>query len=131
MEQELIALDHALKQDVPEAEAPAFLHSSIMAAVRRAERSAAEPRGLALLRWARVPAFVLVALLGLWWALRSPVQPAQPDTQSLAAATTALEVSGEMARAVPTAVVAPLSEELERLNLDLNNTARFLLASLP
>jgi hypothetical protein len=28
-------------------------------------------------------------------------------------------------------VVAPLSDELERLNRDLDNTAQFILASLP
>jgi hypothetical protein len=36
-----------------------------------------------------------------------------------------------MARAVPSAVVAPLTDELQKLNQDLNNTAQFLLASLP
>jgi hypothetical protein len=36
-----------------------------------------------------------------------------------------------MAWAVPSAVISPLSNELEQLNRDLNNTAQFLLASLP
>ena len=37
----------------------------------------------------------------------------------------------QMVRTMPSAVVAPLSDELERLNRDLDKTAKFLLASLP
>ena len=78
-----------------------------------------------------LPALAVVVLLAIWWVARGPVRPAVQDTQSLAAATTALDLGGEMARAVPSAVVSPLSNELERLNRDLNNTAQFVLASLP
>jgi hypothetical protein len=131
IEQEMTALHRALTQSVPIIETPAFLHDSIMQAIQAADRQAPAQRSPVLLRWAPVPALALVMLLAVWWALRSPLQPAHRDAQPLAAATAALEVSGEMARTVPSAVVAPLSEELERLNLDLNNTARFLLASLP
>jgi hypothetical protein len=40
-------------------------------------------------------------------------------------------MGGQVARAVPTAVVSPLADELEKVNRDLNSTAQFLLASLP
>jgi hypothetical protein len=36
-----------------------------------------------------------------------------------------------MARAMPSAVVNPLADELKNINRDLDNTAQFLLASLP
>jgi hypothetical protein len=36
-----------------------------------------------------------------------------------------------MTRAMSAAVVAPLSDELDRLNRDLDHTAQFLLANLP
>jgi hypothetical protein len=102
-----------------------------MQAVRAASRPAAAQREPAVPRWLTVPAFAVVVLLVAWWALHSPVrQPTQP-TQSLAAATTALQMGDQMVRAMPSAVVAPLSDELERLTRDLDNTAQFLLASLP
>ena len=215
-EQDMLALDRALRQSVPKPEVPASLHRSIMQAVQAAsqpglvqqpgefatpnrmeELTACSPspqpsplgrgrivarasangalqissadgargslspreragvrgktisdrlrltkyrafvfgtlgwRGPSLLRWATVPALAAIALLGVWWALHTPVRPSAPDTPSLAAATSAFELSGQLARTVPAAVVAPLSGELERLNLDLANTAQFLLASLP
>jgi len=131
-EQELTALDRALRRTAPETKAPASLHCSIMQAVGGAANGpAAARRERGIPHWAPVPVFALIVVLAAWWVLHSPVrQPAQ-DTQSLAAVTTALEMGGQMARTMPSAVVAPLSVELERLNLDLDNTAQFLLASLP
>ena len=127
----MTALDRALKQTVPRPETPPSLHRSIMQAVRAANRPAPAPRELAVLRWLPVPALAVLVLLAVWWVARGPVKPPVHDTQSLAAATTALDLGGQMAQAVPSAVVTPLSNELERLNRDLNNTAQFLLASLP
>ena len=130
-EADMTALDHALKETAPKAQAPASLHRSIMRAVQAAERPALAQREPTVLRWLAAPVLAMVALLLVWHALRGPVRPTAPDTQSLAAATSALEAGGQMARAVPSAVVAPLSDELARLNRDLDNTAQFLLASLP
>jgi hypothetical protein len=130
-EQEMLALDRALKQTAPKPEAPVSLHRSIMQAVQAANCPADAQRESATLHWARVPGLAVIIALALCWVLHGPMrQPAQ-TAQSLAAATTALEMGGQLARAVPTAVVAPLSDELERLNRDLDNTAQFLLASLP
>jgi hypothetical protein len=131
-EQEMTELDHALKQTAPQPHAPPSLHGSIMRAVRAVERPAANARReLAFLRWLPVPVAALLALMVVWHAARGPARLPVQDAQPLAVATTALQVSGEMARAVPSAVVSPLADELKKLNLDLDNTAQFLLSSLP
>ena len=130
--QEMAALDRALKQTAPRPHAPPSLHGSIMRAVQAVERPAANARHeLAFLRWLPVPVAALLALMVVWHAARGPARVPVQDAQPLAVATTALQVSGEMARAVPSAVVSPLADELKKLNLDLDNTAQFLLASLP
>ena len=130
-EQETTALDRALKQAQPKPQAPPGLHRSIMQAVREAEHPLAAPGGLAFLRWVVAPVVAMLALVAVWQVLRSPVAPSSQGTQSLAGAATALEMSGQLARTVPSAVVAPLTDELKRLNRDLDNTAQFILASLP
>jgi hypothetical protein len=130
LEQDLEALDRALKETAPRPQAPPTLHRSIMQAVRATERPAPLP-GLSFLKWVPAPVLVVVALLVVWQAQRGPVRSPAPNPQSLAAATTALEIGGQMAQSMPGAVVAPLADELARLNRDLNNTAQFLLASLP
>ena len=130
IEQEMMALDRALKETAPRAEAPASLHQSIMQAVRAANRPAAAPRQPSVLRWVPVPVFAVMVVLGVVWMLQSPVRTVQTG-QPLAASTTALQLGNQMVRTMPTAVVAPLSDEWERLNRDLDKTAQFLLASLP
>jgi len=131
-EQELTALDRALRRTAPEPKAPASLHCSIMQAVGQAANgpTTAQPEP-GILHWAPVPVFALIIVLAAWWVLPSPVRPSAQNTQSIAAVTSALELGGQMARTMPSAVVAPLSVELERLNRDLDNTAQFLLSSLP
>jgi hypothetical protein len=131
LEQEMTALDRALKETAPKPQAPPSLHRSIMRVVRAAERPAAAPRGSSFLKWLPGPALVALALLMAWHVQHGQVRPPPPDQQSLAAATTALEMGGQMAQAMPAAVVAPLADELERVHRDLDNTAQFLLASLP
>jgi hypothetical protein len=130
-EDEMAAVDRALKQCPPKPQAHPGLHRSIMQAVRAAERPAAAPAGLVFLRWAAAPVVAVLALVAVWLALRGPAVPPTQATQSLAAARTALEMSGQLAQTMPSAVVAPLSDELARLNQDLDNTAQFILASLP
>ncbi|MCX6923428.1 MAG: hypothetical protein NT154_09515 [Verrucomicrobia bacterium] len=130
-QQELTTLDRALKQAAPRPEAPAALHRSIMQAVRAAERPVAARREWALLRWAPVPVLAGIVLVALWWGMRNPAGQPTRSTQSLATATAALELGGQIARTAPGAVFAPLTDELARLNRDLDNTAQFLLASVP
>ena len=130
-EEEVRGVDRELKGAAPKTEPPPGLHRAIMGAVRAAEEPAQAPRALAAWRWVAAPVVTLLALVMAWYVLRGPVRPPTRDTQSLAAATTALEMSGQLAQTMPAAVVAPLSDELERLNRDLDNTAQFILASLP
>jgi hypothetical protein len=131
-EQDMAALDRALKQTVPKPDTPPSLHSSIMRAVRVAERPAAETgRELTLLRWLPASVVAVLVVMVAWYVARGPARLPMQDAQSLAVATTALEMGGQVAQAVPSAVVTPLSDELEKVNRDLNSTAQFLLASLP
>jgi hypothetical protein len=130
-EEELAELDQALKQTPSKLPVPPALHRSIMQAVRQAECPHAAPPGLVFLRWVAAPLAVTLALLAVWLSLRGPAVPSSRGTQSLAEATSALELGGQLVQTAPAVVVAPLSCELERLNQDLDNTAHFLLASLP
>lgn len=107
------------------------MHRLIMRAVARGERPSAAWHGPAWLRWLAVPAVAVVAFLLVWYCVGGPARPPTPERNSLAAAASALEISGRIAQAIPSAVVAPLSDELERLSCDLDNTAKYLLASLP
>jgi len=99
--------------------------------VRAANRPAAAPRQPSVLRWVPVPVFAVMLVLVAVWVLQSPVRTPVQNAQPLAAAASALQLGDQMVRTMPTVVVAPLSDELERLNRDLDKTAQFLLASLP
>jgi hypothetical protein len=124
-------LERALKETAPKPQPPPTLHRSIMVAVRSAERPAPAPHVYGFLQWFPGSALVALALLIAWHVQRGQVRQSAPDAQSLATATTALEMGGQMAQAMPSAVVAPLAAELESVSRDLDNTAQFLLASLP
>ena len=124
----LAALDAELRATAPRAQAPTSLHRSIMRAVRAADRPSTSTGRLAFLRWMAMPAGAALALLVAWHSLQQSQTQEKP---SLSAAASALEVGGQMARAVPSAVVAPLSQELQGLNQDLDNAAQYLLASMP
>jgi hypothetical protein len=127
----MIALDAVLKQTPPRVEAPASLHSSIMQAVRAARGSAPAHRPVTVQRWLPVPVLALLVLLFSVWVIHSPVRKPVQGAKSLVAASAALNLGDEMVRSMPPAMVAPLSEELTRLNRDLGKTAQFLFASLP
>ena len=126
--QGLSALDHALRDSVPQPEPPPALHASIMRALRMDARPVPSVRKSSILRWLPAPAFaVLVCALCVWHftSVRSP------SRNAFETASTALAAGGEMARAVPGTALAPLTEEWQRVNQDLDNTAQFLLAALP
>ena len=134
-EQGLRAMDQALRHAPVKPEVTASFHDSIMRAVRAAEMCAVPQHKHSILRWLPAPALVALTVLGVWYALHQPVpatvQTPVPNTQSLAATATALEMSDLVVRDIPSAVLRPLSEEWARVNLDMDNTAQFLLASLP
>jgi len=130
-EEEMVALDRALKETVPIVEAPPWLHGAIMEAVRAARRPARPARRPALLRWLPAPALALMLVVTTVWLMHRPAQTPAQNAQTLATATSPLQFGNQMVQAMPSAMVAPLSDELERLNQDLGKTAQFLLASLP
>jgi hypothetical protein len=129
------ALGHALKSETSPPEAPAFLHASIMRAVRHARSTTVRETPSAGLRW--VPAFGLVCLILLGGLLATqfsspPAVKVSPvDSPSLAAVDSALEFGGTLIREAPDVALSPLSDELQRLNRNLADTGQFLLASLP
>jgi hypothetical protein len=121
-------LDQALSGSIPDSEMPPALHASIMQAVRLA--GPPEPRvgKQAIPRWLLVPAVALLVCVVLTWQFSS-----RPTTtgSALEHAGVALATSREMARTVPVTALAPLTQEWQRLNQDLDNTTQFLLAALP
>ena len=121
-------VDQALRDAVPELEVPPGLHTSIMGAVRTLGPTIPSARKPSSLRW--LPASALVALFCVVWAWHMGSKPA-PAQSTFERAGTALATGEEMALAVPGAAVAPLTQEWQRLNQDLDNTTEFLLATLP
>jgi len=75
-----------------------------------------------------VPAGAALAMLVVWCSYQPPETH---ESKSLIAAASALEVGGQVTHTLPSAVVAPLSDELQGLNQDLDNAAQYLLASMP
>lgn len=126
--------DRSLKQEKPAIKAPTSLHQSILRAVRVAQPRTEPVRAPALLRWWPAPALTVLVALGLWSAFHktaAPVAPGAAEAQPLAGAATVLEVGDRIARGIPVQAVAPMTEELNRLNRDLESTAQFLLANVP
>jgi len=129
------ALDHALRVQLPKPGASASLHASIMRAVRAAGCvPATETRSL-WPRWIAVAAPVVLALTGLFLAsefFRIPNDGMQPDNpRNLAAASSALELGGNLVREAPAIAMSQLSEEMQRLDSDVAKAKEFLVASLP
>ena len=128
-------LHRALHAARPKTDAPPFLHKSIMRAIETSRP--VEDSRPAILRWLPVPAMALAGLLilGLVWFFLRPTPPkakvGSPSPQTLTQATLVLESGENMAVTMPDALLTPLSEELQRLNRDLDRTGQLLLASLP
>jgi hypothetical protein len=115
----------ALRKNIPKSAPPPALHSAIMSSLRAAEfipYSGWRMAGLA------APAAVAMLLTAtVWWNWPRPQHAPTPSIST----STALEFGSRMPETLPAAVVAPLSEELEKVNLDINRAAQFLVASLP
>jgi len=123
------ALDRALRDAPQEFPVPSMLHSSIMRAINQTHR-AAEPQKVSMVwRWAAAAAIAALLLAGLSWQRHWLASSPRPD--SFASIANAFETGDELTRALPTAVVAPLSDEWARLGRDLNDTGQFLVANLP
>ena len=128
-------LDQALKNSRPVPETSASQHAAIMRAVRTAEPEPAYDWQKIWPRLIPATALALLVLLGIFGASNYSRQPAailQPaELSSLAVASSVLETGGKLIHEMPDAALSPLSDEMQRLNRDLDGAKKFLLASLP
>ncbi|HUD49040.1 MAG TPA: hypothetical protein VMR33_19575 [Candidatus Baltobacteraceae bacterium] len=127
------AVHRALRRRPDVAAADGTLHDSIMRVVRASAAESAPRRAPARLGFA-MGAAAAVAAIGIWLAER-PAAPSAPaavsHAQTFAAAQAVLDMGGELSRTVPSAVVAPLSNEWACVDHDIRDTTRFVLAVLP
>lgn len=125
-------VDRMLRRHKPGIQSPAGLHGSIMRAVSQARHAEAQPR-MVMPRWMPAMGFAVMLVFAALWGLRlherSELKTAGADT--LALATQALEMSREFAQTLPAKVMEPVSGELKKINEDVDNTAKYLLASIP
>jgi hypothetical protein len=125
-------VDRALKREKLPESMPGGLHGSIMRAVAQSRSSEAEPRIL-MPRWMPAMGVAVMLVFVLLWGLRLNQQSSQraAGVETLAAATEALQISKDFAQTIPAKVVAPVSGELQKINQDVDATAKFLVASIP
>ena len=128
-------LDRALKKSQPEPETSTTLHAAIMRAVRSAEPARTFDWQKIWPRLIPAAGLTLLVVLGIFGAShfsREPTAVSPPlGRPSLADASSALETGGRLVREMPDAALSPLNEEMRRLDRDLSNVQKFLLASLP
>jgi hypothetical protein len=121
------ALGRALRNPPPSHPAP---HEAIMRAVRaKAAARREQPRRASWAVWLAAPASVALLAVVCYWKVAPP--PAPADGPSLAGAVQVLEMGETMSGAMPSAVMAPLTQEWARVDHDLQNTTQVLLASFP
>jgi hypothetical protein len=125
--QRAVAVDSALKGERPWPELPPFLHQRIMHAVegsRTGSLRTASPG--TVVAWVVAPALAVAVLIGAWWRVQGWAK-----AKALEPAATALALGSKMPQTAAAKALAPLSDELQRVNRDLEQTKNFLLASLP
>jgi hypothetical protein len=134
-QRDLAAVEQALKSQTVAGQAPMELHQSILQAVRD-RAGAEEPRHRTWLRpalgWGLAAASALI--LGvLFWPNRVDQRRATEESsgRALLAADAALAAGGTVTRDLPAQAIAPLAEEMQRLNRDVRHTVDFLLANVP
>jgi hypothetical protein len=132
------ALESALRDSPARTEFPPGLHDSIMNAVRtanRAERIDISRVGLfqriIQVRWFPVTGFAGLLLLGVWLSIQNHPAATTPNPVPLPKISNAFATSQELMDSLPSVAVGPLSDELDKVNRDLDRTAEFLLAALP
>jgi hypothetical protein len=105
----------------------AGLHDSIMRAVH-ASAPAAPRVSRAFVWWVPVAAAASLAALAVWWQFRAPAPSAPPMPNEIASAPgDALDLGAQ----APALLMAPLSNELARVDHDLHHATEAMLASFP
>lgn len=121
------SLDRRLKAERVRPEVPPGLHASIMRAVRKA--STPERREMApwVVRWLPASGVALLAAIGLWWHASQPVTviPVAVPQASV------VELPPSAPQRASSAILAPLSQEMEYLKRDFEGAVRFLAATVP
>jgi hypothetical protein len=132
------ALESALRGSPPSTEFPLELHVSIMHAVQTARRAeSTEASGIGMIKrfvtvsWLPVAGFAGLVLLGVLLSIHNQPVATPQNPQPLADISNAFVKSQELMDSLPSATVGPLSDELDKVNRDLDRTAKFLLAALP
>ena len=77
----------------------------------------------------------MLVLLGMFAAVQFSPSPNRPpgvaDPPAFASAGSTLELGSGLMRAAPAAAIAPLSDEMRKLDRDLSDAEQFLMAALP
>ena len=130
-------LETALRRSPREVEFPDTLHHSIMRAVRAADREGrhsvsgrARFHRFIRMRWIPVTELAGIFLLGVLLSVHNRPKPTV-NAESLTPISAAFTARQEVVDALPSLTVGPLSEELDKVNQDIDRTAEFLLATLP
>lgn len=89
-------------------------------------------RGLLQNRWIPVSGFAGIILLGLLLTFHNRSETRNRNSQAaLTQISAAYSASQEVVDALPSVTVGPLSDEVDKVNQDIDRTAEFLLATLP
>jgi len=132
------ALETALRGSPPRNEFPPQLHDSIMRAVQPAQRAeSTEVSGIGIFRrfimvaWIPVTGFGGLVLLAVLLSIHNRPVATTQNPQPLPEVSQAFAAGQELIDSLPSVAVGPLSDELDKVNRDLDRTAEFLLATLP
>jgi hypothetical protein len=132
------ALESTLRGAPPRTEFPVALHDSIMRAVHAAHREEraqvsafATFQRFVQMRGVPVTGFASVVVLGALLMLHNHPESPNLNPETLPEISAAFSASQEMVDAIPSVTVGPLSDELDKVNQDLDRTAKFLLATMP
>lgn len=132
------ALEMLLRESPPQTAIPGTLHDSIMRAINATKKEERiSDSGFARfwrflqVRWMPVSGLAGIILLGLLLAFHNRSETGNWNSQAITQISAAISASQEAVDALPSVTVGPLSDELEKVNQDVERTAKFLLATLP
>jgi hypothetical protein len=131
-------LETVLRGSPPRSEFPSELHDSIMNAVHTAQRAESTSASVIEMfqsflkpRWLPITGFAGLILLGVLLTIHHRTATTIQNPQPLSEISNAFATSQELVDSLPSVAVGPLSDELDKVNRDLDRTAKFLIATLP